>query len=224
VKVPPVEVVKDPKSGVEVTIFYDRERFEFYALIPTLNERIADKDGATCTRKVREALVRTRAFEWRPIITIEHGGGESRSHRTVGSLGGGGAYDSDGARLAFSYWRAELAPKPGAPRSFLERPHLEDIEHKGDPWLVSDPDVARSLVERARKDRDTGVDVHDHYPREGQVVIDFTPEAWAALARLKAATLATYAQLVELFGQPKLLAAVCPAPMLAASTERKDDE
>ena len=214
VRKPPVEVVTDPKSGVSVTIYYDREGKVFYGDVPSLGV-VRDTDLQVVVAGVKTKLVESRSFEWKSVITVSHGGGKGGTQRSYGRARS--SYRSIGAHLGFEFWRSELAMKPGAPKEkhthqFIERPHALDVElPEAPPWL--------------REYRENGTDIHDHMPSEGDEVLPYTEETWQALLRLKAATEATYAQLVELFKKPALLALVAARPrLLAAGRTRRHPE
>ncbi len=198
-KKPPVDVVTDEKSGVSVTIFYDREHKTFYGDVPQLGT-VRDADLNVVVKEVQEKLAASRSFDWKPIIIVTHGGGSKGARMGFGR-------SRNGAHLGFEFWRSELAPRPGKgePHSakFIERPHALDVVGKSaPPW--------------ASENREKGADVHDHYESAEAEIIPYTEENWQALFRLKAATEATYAQLVELFKKPALLATMGAAPRLLA--------
>lgn len=201
-KGPQIESVTDPKSGHTATVHYDRETGDFWALIPPLGDRVADRDGKVCVRKVREALARSRSgFEWSGAIVVDHGGGPKALDHRFGGFGGGDRWNARGASLSFEFWRLEVSPKPGAPGAVVARPHPEDV------------------ADHDRECRSQGADVRDYHPHEEHVQIPYTVETWDALQRLKLATERTYANLVALFADPELLLTTQSAPLLTAGAE-----
>jgi len=193
-KRPPVEVVRDAVSGIEVTIYYDREREDFYGEIPKLGHTRATTVGA-CAAAIKKVLEESRDFSWQPIISIRFSSSQDRRYHKLA------------ASMSFTFWRSEVAPKPGSPKDFLERPHVADVE-EGEPY--------------ERRDRKNSTDIADRYtspPFGGSfVTIPYTEAAWATLNRLRNATSDTYAQLVRLFQTPELLEATSPPCALLPNT------
>lgn len=215
---PPVEIVTDPISGRSVVVFYNRETGDFYADEPMLQERIVHKDVKGCVKLVQAALERARHFDWKAVIVIEHAGDDRVSTQRYGR---GAHYMTRGARLTFSYYRCEIAPKPGSVDArFVQRPHSLDVA--GDDEIC---DGSVEAVHRSwrRQERQTDRDIHDHFAQAADI-IPYTPEAWDALARLGEATLNTYAALAQLFQRPAALALAAPAPMLVSTTDPRADE
>ncbi len=201
-KKPPVEVVTDPKSGVSVTIYYDRELNDFYGYVEATQTTYRHSSGKECVKRIAAALEASRSFDWKPVITIAYHGGVYGCYRGYGAVH---SYKTAGAQIQFDYWRSELAPKPGQPGQFLERPFLADVKPE-------------RLVEHEK-----GHDTHHHRITEkGEVVIPYTEEVWAVLAQLSEATSRLYAQLTDLFHKPELLAleATRPTFLLPAPEEK----
>jgi hypothetical protein len=113
----PQEVMqaRDPKTGVTVSIYFDRNLHDFFGKVG--EDIIRHPEADKCKRAVYEALAKFRPYTWKQYIFIEG----MKDERVFG-----GGYNACRfrARVELVFWRTEMAQKDDG--HWLERPFLVD--------------------------------------------------------------------------------------------------
>ncbi len=207
-----VKRVTDEESGVFVDVTFDAGSGRFEAKIPGYPEPVLGYVAGDVFKRTAEILRATREYQWKPSIVVdtgrdanfwENGRGEDGAPLLRGSKrtlhhSGGCKVEHVEVMARMTFYRIEIAPKPGDPTRFVCRPHADD---------VAALEAAKPYLDAAER-RTKGTDVGDFLESNRATVMPYTPALWAAVQQAAADVLAVGERLAALVAQPEALAAM----------------
>lgn len=170
-----IDTVGHMRRCVSVEIFLNKKSGKFSAEV--YGEELENKDLEVLRRDVWAKLDAFDGYDWKPYILVE----AEDMHF--------GDKDKYRARVGVEFYRVEIASKPNGKgemcRPFLDEEGLYDADR-----LVGEfeeyPAEKKHVIERNKKDRDSGRDVKGFWNSDRYTRIPYTKSAWEALFAIKA--------------------------------------
>lgn len=200
-----VEGITDRDTGEATTLYFDRDKKDFFCMVGVEEFRDPTVDGLRV--KARAALQAFKPYEWKTYILVD-GKKESVTY-------GGRMAEQFRAKLDFAFWRREVAVKQDGrilTRPVLDKDGLTDEERARDFTEENTNETQAEFFARCatynKDERITGRDIEQVYYSTKKIedladaVIPFTEAAWTALHAIRQRILDAENQLDELSNQP----------------------